>query len=543
MINIDIPLGKRTKEYRFFEMLPAILSYGSIILLIVLSLINPLWAAIYLLLFILTQFIKALGIAFRTIHGRGLLDKAQKVDWAMRLADLKDPIKNAQKRKEELKSNQSWRFNVHVDNLARLAKDAGEYPKPDDIYNAVIIAAYNEGIEVIEPTVKSVLDSDYDMKKVILIFAYEGRDGAQSEEACLELVKKYGKKFKHAYAVKHPLNEGEVRGKGGNITYAGRYLEKWLKEQSIAAKKVIVTTLDSDNRPHKSYFSYVTYEYIVHPDRLRVAFQPISLFLNNIWDAPAPMRVVATGNSFWNIISSTRPYSLRNFASHSQGMDALEKMDFWSVRTIVEDGHQYWRSYFFFNGDYSVVPVYVPIYQDAVLTESYKKTLKAQFVQLRRWAYGASDIAYVATRIFTRNRKVPFFPALARLIRLIDGHVSLAAMPLIIAFGAWVPLFLNSAASRSIIAHELPVAVSRIQQLALIGIVITVFLSFKMLPPRPARYKRHRSVFMALQWFLMPVTAICYTSSSAFYSQTRLLFGKYLDKFDVTQKSVKKDKK
>lgn len=540
MTNIEIPVGKRTKQYRFFEMLPAVLSYGAIILLVVLSLINPLWAAIYLLLFILTQFIKALGIAFRTIHGRGLLDKAQKVNWATRLSDLEDPVENAIKRQDDLKHNESWRFNVHVDNLKRLSEASETYPRPSELYNAVIIAAYNEDITVIEPTVKAVIDSDYDMKRTILIFAYEGRDGAQSEKACLALVKKYGDKFKYAHAVKHPLTEGEVRGKGGNITFAGQYLEKWLKKQAIDANKVIITTLDSDNRPHKTYFSYVTYEYIVHPDRLRVSFQPISLFLNNIWDAPAPMRVVATGNSFWNIISSTRPYSLRNFASHSQGMQALEMMNFWSVRTIVEDGHQYWRSYFFFNGHYSVVPIYVPIYQDAVLTESYKKTLKAQFVQLRRWAYGASDIAYVATNIFTKDRKVPFFPAMARLTRLIDGHVSLAAMPLIIAFGAWVPLFLNNAASRSIIAHELPVTVSRIQQIALIGIIITVFLAFKMLPPRPERYKKHRSVFMVLQWFLMPVTAICYTSFSAFYSQTRLFLGKYLDKFDVTQKSVKK---
>ena len=250
------------------------------------------------------------------------------------------------------------------------------------------------------------------------------------------------------------------------------------------------------------------------------------------------MRVVATGNSFWNIISSMRPYSLRNFASHSQGMAALEQMDFWSVRTIVEDGHQYWRSYFHFDGDYSVVPIYAPIYQDAVLTEKYTKTLKAQFVQLRRWAYGASDIAYVATRIFSRKRTVPFWPATARLLRLIDGHVTLAALPLIVAFGAWVPLFLNDEAARSIVAHELPVIVSRIQQVALVGLLITVFLSFKMLPPRPERYKRHRSVFMLAQWVLMPVTAIVYTASSAFYSQTRLLLGKYLDKFDVTEKAV-----
>jgi hypothetical protein len=129
--------------------------------------------------------------------------------------------------------------------------------------------------------------------------------------------------------------------------------------------------------------------------------------LNNIWDAPAPMRVIATGNSFWNIILSMRPHMLRNFSSHAQPMEALIDTDFWSVRTIVEDGHQYWRTFFRYDGKHDVYPIYVPIYQDAVLTENYKKTLKAQFIQVRRWAWGASDIAYVAYLGFFRKNRIP----------------------------------------------------------------------------------------------------------------------------------------
>jgi hypothetical protein len=79
-----------------------------------------------------------------------------------------------------------------------------------------------------------------------------------------------------------------------------------------------------------------------------------------------------------------------------------------------------------------------------------------------------------------------------------------------------------------------------IQQVALIGLLITVFLSFKMLPPRPERYKRRRNVAMLVQWVLMPVTAIVYSAVSALYSQGRLFTGRYLDKFDVTDKAVHK---
>ena len=537
MINLEIPLKHRSRKYRFFEMVPGIVSWGSIILLVVLSLFNPILAGIYILLIIVTLLIKATGIAYHTLVGSSRLNKAQKVDWHQRLMDLNDP--EAALKRVTAHPTKELGERQHAENLRLMANSTSEYPKPSDVYHAVIIATYNESYEVLQPTIESVVSGTFDTKQIILVIAYEERGGRAIEGTVKQLRDEYAHRFKALEIVKHPKNlPDEVVGKGGNITYAGQYLAKWLNKQKIAYQDVIVTTLDSDNRPHATYFDYVAYEFIVHDDRKHLAFQPVSLFLNNIWDVPAPMRVVATGNSFWNIISSMRPHTLRNFASHSQPMEALVEMDFWSKRTIVEDGHQYWRSWFYFGGKYDVIPIYVPIYQDAVLSDTYIKTLKAQFVQLRRWAYGASDVPYVATRIFTKNRNVPFWAGFTRLIRLLDGHVTLASVSIIVTFGGWVPLFINSEASRSVAANQLPEVLSVLQRIAMIGIIISVFLSLKMLPPRPARYKRHRTIGMVLQWFLMPITAICYSSFAAFYSQTRLLFGKYLDKFDVTDKAT-----
>ena len=155
------------------------------------------------------------------------------------------------------------------------------------------------------------------------------------------------------------------------------------------------------------------------------------MFTNNIWDVPAPMRVIATGNSFWNIILSLRQHMLRNFSSHAQSMQTLIDTDYWSVRTIVEDGHQFWRTYFRYDGKHDVYPLYLPIYQDAVLAQNYRKTIKAQFLQIRRWAWGASDIAYVAEKGFFSKNKVPRFDMWAKFLRLLDGHVNWASAPLL----------------------------------------------------------------------------------------------------------------
>ena len=97
---------------------------------------------------------------------------------------------------------------------------------------------------------------------------------------------------------------------------------------------------------------------------------------------------------------------------------------------------------------------------------------------------------------------------------------------------------INSESVRSVAAHQLPDVISILQRFMMIGLFITIFLAFRMLPPRPERYRRHRTVGMLLQWVLMPVTSVLYSALSALNAQTRLAAGKYLDKFDVTDKAT-----
>lgn len=546
MTDIEIPLfksrhGKRTVQYRFFEMLPAILSFGAIMLLIVLSMISPLWASVYILAIVLAMFIRSLGIAYRTVQGRIIMRNTRRIDWAKWLHELSDPGKYYQLRRNA-PERRSYGVEHHVDNLRVLSEESEDYPKPDQIYHGVIIALYNESYDVLGPTLESVYRSDYDPKHLFVVIAYEARGGAAAKETVAAAKANFKGKFGDLMAFEHPADlPDEVVGKGGNITFAGQQFSSYLKKKKIDSNDVIITTLDCDNRPDPKYFSYLTYEWIMTPNRQRASFQPIAMFTNNIWDAPAPMRVIAASNSFWNVISTMRPHTLRNFASHAQGMAALESMNFWSTRTIVEDGHQYWRSYFHFDGDYEIIPLRIGVGQDAVLSETYRKTLKAQFIQLRRWAYGASDVPYVARLLLKKDRKVGFWAGWTRFWRLLDSHVTQACIAPIVALGAWVPLYLNSeAAHRTIIANDLPLVVARIQQVAIVGLLITVFVSLTMLPRRPRRYRKAKGIMMVLQWVLMPVNAIVYSSASAYTAQTKLLLGKYMEKFDVTEKAIKK---
>src|SRR5690606_21556139 len=164
---------------------------------------------------------------------------------------------------------------------------------------------------------------------------------------------------------------------------------------------------------------------------------------------------------------------LRNFSSHAQSMAALIDTDFWSVRTIVEDGHQFWRTYFRFNGKHEVYPVFIPIYQDAVLAEGYKRTLKMQFIQIRRWAWGASDIAYVATKGFRRGNKVPKLDLIMKLGRLMESHISWATASLVILIAPLIPVVLRP---ENFVANQLPRMASLIQTIALSGLFVSLLL-------------------------------------------------------------------
>jgi cellulose synthase/poly-beta-1,6-N-acetylglucosamine synthase-like glycosyltransferase len=526
MRSIEIPQPQdRDWRYRLFEILPGALTWLILFSPVILSMISPKIAAYFIFAYLILWFVRAIGLNVRSLQGWQTLNEHKKAPWEKLNQDLEELV-------IKTKNVPKW----HETNLARVKQYMlHNRIKPSEVIHAVIIAAYNESFDVLEPTIQSVIASNFDMKKLIIVFAYEERDGAQSEEACLTLTKRYGKNFYAATATKHPVIPGEVIGKGGNINFAARQLKTYLEKEKIDPSKVLVTTLDSDNRPDKNFFAALTYTFCSTEEPKYASYQPIPMYTNNIWDAPAPMRVIATGNSFWNIVLSMRPHALRNFSSHSQPMDALIDTNFWSARTIVEDGHQFWRTWFRYDGKHDVFPIYVPIYQDAVLSSSYKKTLKAQFIQIRRWAWGASDVAYVAYTGFLKPNNIPKHKVWAKFFRLLEGHVSWSTAPLIITIAALVPFFLNP---ESYIANQVPQVASKLQTIAMVGILLTLFLSFQSLPPKPARYKRRRSLWMVVQWIYLPITTILFNAFAAIYSQTRLMLGWYIGKFDVTDKTV-----
>ncbi len=504
---------------RLLEIFPGLVMWLFLLSPILLSLFRPVVVAYFIIAFDLLWLVKSFRLSFHLVQGYRRLNAAKKVHWSSRLNDLHNLD------------------DAHLDTseLERLRQHRSALLDPDDIYQAVILATYNESLEILESSIQSLEAVDYPAKQIILIIAYEERGGIDTERSARLLIKKYGSRFAYAAAIKHPDGiAGEVKGKGGNITFAARRLTEWVTEHKIDPECVIVTTFDADHRPDKQFFSYLTYAYATDPNRLHHSFQPIPMFSNNIWDVPAATRVIATGTSFWTLMETIRPSRLRTFSAHSQSLRALMDTDYWNVATIVEDGHQYWRTYFTYDGDHQVVPLYVPVYQDAVFAGSSWHTYKALFLQQRRWAWGVSDFSFVVRHAIS-NKRIRWRSKLLQLWRQFEGNFSWATAPLILTFAAWLPLLLNHRFGEQLLAHQLPIIASRILYATAAGVVVTIFISMLSLPPRPARYKRRHHFYMVSQWLLLPIVTIIFSAFAAINAQTRLMFGRYLE-FYVTPK-------
>ena len=228
--NLEIPRGKRTLKYRFFEILPGIISYGAIALLFILSLIEPVLGAIYLFIIIASTLVKAVSVAYRTVQGYEVIKRAEKVDWRARLEDLSNPHEAYERLRDD--GSRSYHFDEHIENLKLMAAMPKEYPNPEKTLHVVIVTAYNESIDTLRPSIQAIKDSTFPKERIIVALAYEERGGEEMASTAKILRSEFKDTFKDFMLIKHPDGlPGEVIGKGPNLTYAGQKVAEYFAKK------------------------------------------------------------------------------------------------------------------------------------------------------------------------------------------------------------------------------------------------------------------------------------------------------------------------
>ncbi len=551
--------------YRFMEMVPATLSYTILILPVILAFFSPITVAYIVIIFDLFWLFRVMSMSVYLILGYFNVQKASRTDWlnlCKKSAGLKSSLKqiNGQLKKLEkehgFSPSQKGPFSFGIKRhylaeyrdllnqkkeLLKLRKFGKDVPPWRSLYHLVVVPTYNEKLHILIPSMEALIKSKYPLDRVIFVLATEERALARAKLNIKALEKRYANKFFKFIPTIHPKNlPGENKVKSANTTYAVQQAEKFLRRKKIKPEQVIVTAMDCDTRVHSQYLSCLTFKYLAAKNREHHTYQPIIMLFNRIWDVPSFNRLAAIGSSFWLIIESMRPERMRIFSSHAVGLKALQDVGYWDKTIIPDDSRIYWQTYFKYHGKSELIPLNIPVYLDAVLAGSYLKTLKEQYLQLKRWSWGVMDIPFVMKNNLLDN-KIPLGKKVLQTFRVFEAFLTWATMPIFLTIISWIPLLVNRYFTETIMGYNYPLVGNLVLTYAMIGLIVTIIISLLLLPPQPKNYPLWKRLIFLPQWIIYPIFTIIFSSLPALDSQMRLFLGKYLEKkgFRVTIKEKK----
>jgi len=414
--------------------------------------------------------------------------------------------------------------------------DVKQFPDWEKVHHVVLIPTYKEPLYILERTFESLRSQTLPSKNISVILAMESSEPKQDrEEKVAALKKRFGGSFTHLCITIHELVAGEVRGKASNERHAAI----WFKKEIIDKKRLdinylTISSCDADHKYHPQHFALLSFRFLDSPNRYNLFWQPAVMFYNNIWEIPAITRVPNTLSSIWNLSQLPRKDKLINGQNYSLSYKLLDEVDYWDPDKIPEDWGIFFKTYYKKRGRVEVEPIYLPLHADAAQSTSLWKTLKNQYEQFKRWAWGVSDDPWIIKNYFL-TPGIPFLDKTMRLMHVIWSHFMWPVNWFIITIGLTIPTLLNPAFGRTTLGYMVPKLSSYVLTLALVFLVIMILLDNVYKPKRPKSFPLWRAILTPLEFVLMPVAGFFFTALPGLDAHTRLMLGKYIE-YRVTEK-------
>jgi hypothetical protein len=495
-------MNDRQKIKRFLEIIPGATSWAIIIFLILLSIFKPVACAILIIIFDFYWIIRTIYLTTLLVMAHRKLRKERDRDW----------LSECQK----LGPKQDWR----------------------KLYHLIIFPVYKEGPDILGPSLRAIVECHYPKDRLIVVVSFEERY-PQAKDTAKVLEAEFKNSLFGYVSTFHPDGiPGEGRTKGANATWAAKKAKEFLNNKNINYENVIVSCFDADTCIDKEYFGCLTYHFLTSPKPHQASYQPIPVYNNNIWQAPAFARLVEISASFCQMIESMRLEKFVTFSSHSMSFKTLVDMEYWPVNMVSDDSVVYWKAFLFYKGDYRVIPLYITVSMDVAYSSNFFKTIMLQYKQKRRWAWGIENFPFVVSRFFN-NRDIPFVVKMRRSFYLLESHINWAIWAIILVLIGPLPILLGGAFfSQMAIGYNLPKVTGLLLNFTLGTSLAWIILSRTILPPRPAGISWTKNVTMVLEWIIVPFIIIILGSTPALDAQTRLALARYME-FNPTEKSNK----
>lgn len=405
----------------------------------------------------------------------------------------------------------------------------------NSIHHIIVIPTYQEPIETLERTLAALAEQSYPLKNLHIMVSFENREGQAARDKSSALKKSYGQIFGNLWTTYHPDIDGEVKGKSSNTCWGAKQAKKKLiDQQGLDIEKVTITSEDADALFHHHYFTYLTFEFLRSTKPFNRIWQGGIVFYNNIWKVPAPVRVLASVFSVTQMYILMRQDRLVNFSTYSTSLKHIHDIGYWDTDVIPEDYRLFFKSYFAKDGDFEVEPIFLPILADAAESNTWWGTMVNQYEQLKRWAWGVSDDAYIIKQFILADN-IPFWDRFMRVLKTVEDHFLWPVNWFAITVAAFLPPLLNDSFNRTQLGKTLPQTTSFLLTLSLISMLVIFIIDAINRPPRPNRRNPLSYILQPLEFLMLPIIGFFFSSLPGIDAHTRLMLGKYIE-YRVTEK-------
>jgi cellulose synthase/poly-beta-1,6-N-acetylglucosamine synthase-like glycosyltransferase len=486
------------KTQRFLEVLPGFVSWSLILFPVWGSFLVPNLVAYYVITFSVYWLYRSLNLSVLAIIAHLKIKAATRFDW---IQDIKSSFPT------------KW----------------------DSIHHLIIIPTYKEPIATLERTLHALSEQTYPLQNLHIMLSFEVREGEEGRAKAKQLKKDFAGVFGNLWTTEHPDIPGEVKGKSSNTCWGAKEAKKQLVDtQKLPLDQITITSEDADALFHKQYFAAVTQEFLSIPKPYNTIWQGAIVFYNNIWQVPAPIRVLASMFSVIQMHILMRSDRLINFSTYTTSLRHIVEIGYWDTNVIPEDYRLFFKSYFLKKGDFEVRPIFLPIFSDAAESPTWMGSMQNQYEQLKRWAWGVSDDAYIIKNYIT-VKGIPFWDKSIRVLKVVEDHFLWPVNWFAITVSAFLPPFLNESFNRTILGKTLPQVTSTLLTLALVSMVVIFIIDALNRPPRPNRRNPFSYLFQPLEFLMLPVIGFFFSALPGIDAHTRLMLGKYIE-YKVTEK-------
>ncbi|MEX1112586.1 MAG: glycosyltransferase family 2 protein [Candidatus Andersenbacteria bacterium] len=540
--TLTIEIDPAYLRKRLWQIIPGLLSWTTLIGLTVMSFALPFWVAIFIIAYDVYLLVRIVYMTIHLLYAYRRLKEYEGINWIDRCKGVSENITAYEKAlmkilAQPVSGRQRRQVKRHYREVRELIQSGHAILDWKDVQHAVVVPTYDESLIVLRSTINALVATTFPKERMHIAIGFEERAGQEVKDKAATLQKEFGHIFGTFLTTFHPDGlPGEKRVKSANASWAIQQLEKTLTDSGVAIDHIVVSNFDSDTVVQPEYFSYLTYSFITHEDRYRLSYQPIPVYSNNLWDAPAFSRVIAMGSTFWQMIESTRPERLVTFSSHSMTLKTLREVGYWQKDIVSEDSRIFWQALLHYDGNYRTEPLYVTVSMDAALAPSWWQTLKNQYKQKRRWAWGIENFPFLVEG-FWANKKIPLTTKWVYLFRTLEGHYSWATAAIIVAGLGWLPVIFGGASFHStVLSYSLPFVTRSLMTVAMSGLIISATLTLLLVPRKSESQGFWKYSLLILQWVLVPLIATLLSAFPALDSETRLMLGRDLH-FNVMQKT------